>query len=98
MKRWSVAYGHVICFKRTLPMNIWTSAIVNGVDYEDPDVYSFRRNRKKKARTTIAAMAEVPTWLAATAIPIMCRMMQIGIGLTRLGGGHLPSCKMPTFD
>ena len=40
-------------------MNICTSARVNGVDSDDPEVYSPGRRRKKNARTTMAAIADV---------------------------------------
>ena len=87
--RLKMASDVVTRHKRRLPMKICTSASVKGVvsDDFDPEVYSPGLSRKKKARTTMCAIAKTLVIWDAKAIAITCLMTLTGIGFTRLGGG-----------
>ena len=87
--RRNTASGVVWMFKRRLPRKNCTSARVKGVVSDDlePDVYSPGLNKKKKARTTMWAIAKTLVTCEATAMEITCLITLIGIGFTLLGGG-----------
>ena len=74
-------------FIRDRPLKSCTSAVVNGVVSDLPAVYSPGRRRKKKAICAMSAVAVEFALLTAAAVTTMCRIKEMGIGLTRCGGG-----------